>query len=111
MQQLSQAVTLQCACSGSGSGQGSSKAGFPWWAGLIIALVVLAVIAVLAGLACLGRARRRRRMGSALQEAIHKQVPALLSPHLTAGCERSRLHPDLGGLYEHRRQASKALCC
>ena len=75
-------MSFRCACSG--SGQGSSKAGFPWWAGLIIALVALAVIAGLAGLACLGRARRRRRKGSALEEAIHKQVPALLS--LTPDC-------------------------
>ncbi len=58
----------------SGKSQGSSKAGFPWWAGLIIALVALALILAIAGLACLGHRRRRRRRNASLEEAIHKQV-------------------------------------
>lgn len=68
----------------SGTSQGSSKAGFPWWAGLIIALVVLALVSAVAGLACLSRARRRRRRGVSLEESMQKQVPVLPCRHLTA---------------------------
>jgi len=58
-----------------GSSQQSSKAGFPWWGGLIIALVALVLIGALAGLACFARMhRRRKRRSGALEEAIHKQV-------------------------------------
>ena len=62
----------------------TSKAGFPWWAGLIIALVALALIGAVTGLACLGRARRRRKKSAALEEALHKQVSAY--PHQPFGC-------------------------
>lgn len=71
-----------CACHAAPAPQqrGSSGAGFPWWAGLIIALVALAVIGVLAGLAALFWVRRRRaRRASALEEAIQKQV-GILAP-------------------------------
>ena len=69
---MNKALTSAVVCSG--SSQGSSKAGFPWWAGLIIALVALALILAVAGLACLGHRRRRRRRNASLEEAIHKQV-------------------------------------
>ena len=68
---------LASACAAPYSQQGSSKAGIPWWGGLIIGLVALALIGALAGLAAFFMLRRRRaRRGSALEEAVHKQVPA-----------------------------------
>ncbi|BDA45294.1 probable focal adhesion kinase 1 at C-terminar half [Coccomyxa sp. Obi] len=55
-------------------GPGSSKAGFPWWAGLIIALVVVAILGAATLAACLVIRRRRRRRGSAAVEtALHQK--------------------------------------
>ncbi|CAL8471108.1 g10650 [Coccomyxa elongata] len=52
---------------------GSSKAGFPWWAGLIIALVVVAIIGAATLAACLV-IRRKRRGGNAIVEtALHQK--------------------------------------
>ncbi len=63
-----------CTCVGALQQQ-SFQAGFPWWAGLIIALVAVGLIIALLGLACFARRRRRRaKRGAALEEAINKVI-------------------------------------
>lgn len=57
---------------------GSSKAGFPWWAGLIIALVVVAILGAATLAACLV-IRRRRRGNAAVVTALDQKV-GLLAP-------------------------------
>ena len=60
---------------------GSSKAGFPWWAGLIIALVAVAILGAATLAACLVFRRRRRRGNAAVVTALDQKV-SLLPPFL-----------------------------
>lgn len=54
----------------------SSKAGFPWWAGLIIALAAVAILGAAALAACLVIRRRRKRTNgvASLEAAVHRKV-------------------------------------
>ena len=81
------------------SQQQSSKAGFPWWAGLIIALVALGIIGALLGLACFARAyRRKAKRGAALEEVDNK----VIADRVSSQCPQDGHHShgsDVVGLH------------